>query len=98
MFVIIILILIVDSVMLGIHAVDCNRGAAEYLIPLYLLQIVGYAVLYRIYLKMKGGQREKLEDKVKRLRNENIALKQSVEEKIGETTEIDQDVIPENKE
>ncbi len=85
MFAIIILILVIDSIMLGIFAVDCNRGAAEYLIPLYLLQIVGYAALYRIYLKMKGGKREKLEDKVKRLREENAALKQSVVGNVKET-------------
>ena len=53
MFIIIILILVVDSVMLGIFAVQCNRSAAEYLIPMYLLQLIGYAALYRIYLKMK---------------------------------------------
>ena len=85
MFIIIILILVVDSVMLGIFAVQCNRSAAEYLIPMYLLQLIGYAALYRIYLKMKGGKREKLEDKLKRLREENIALKKSIGEDVEKT-------------
>ena len=85
MFIIIILILVVDSVMLGIFAVQCNRSAAEYLIPMYLLQLIGYAALYRIYLKTKGGKREKLEDKLKRLREENIALKKSIGENAEET-------------
>ena len=85
MFIIIILILVVDSVMLGIFAVQCNRSAAEYLIPMYLLQLIGYAALYRIYLKTKGGKREKLEDKLKRLREENIALKKSIGEDVEKT-------------
>ncbi|MCD6418008.1 hypothetical protein J7M00_04415 [bacterium] len=85
MFIIIILILVVDSVMLGIFAVQCNRSAAEYLIPMYLLQLIGYAALYRIYLKTKGGKREKLEDKLKRLREENIALKKSIGEDAEKT-------------
>ena len=85
MFIIIILILVVDSVMLGIFAVQCNRSAAEYLIPMYLLQLIGYAALYRIYLKTKGGKREKLEDMLKRLREENIALKKSIGENAEET-------------
>jgi len=71
--------------MLGIFAVQCNRSAAEYLIPMYLLQLIGYAALYRIYLKTKGGKREKLEDKLKRLREENIALKKSIGENAEET-------------
>ncbi len=86
MFTIIILILVVDTIMLGIHAVNCNRSAAEYLIPLYCLQLVGYAALYRIYLKMKGGKREKLQDTLERLKEENIKLK----EKLGQ--------VPENEE
>lgn len=86
MFIIIILILLVDTVMLGIFAVDCNRSAAEYLIPMYGLQIIGYAALYRIYLKMRSGKREKLEDKLEQLRRENIELR----EKLGETPKTEQ--------
>jgi len=73
--------------MLGIFAVDCNRGAAEYLIPLYVLQVVGYAALYWIYLKMKGGKREKLEDTLQRLREENAALKGKINETPQPATE-----------
>ncbi len=87
MFIIIILILAIDTVMLGIWACRCNPGAQVYLIPMYALQIVGYAALYRIYLKMKGGRREKMQDQIARLRQENEQLKQKIAEKTGKQPE-----------
>ncbi len=83
MFTIIILILLVDTVMLGIFAAQCADYQTEimvYLVPMYGLLVLGYAALYRIYLKMQGGKREKLADKVQRLRDENIKLKESLGE------------------
>jgi len=49
-----------------------------------LLQIIGYAALYRIYLKMKSGKREKLQDVVKKLREENEELKSTIQQKNAE--------------
>ncbi|RKZ27343.1 hypothetical protein DRQ29_03710 [bacterium] len=84
MFIIILLILLVDTIMLGYFACDCGDWQREilvYLIPMYLLQIIGYAALYRIYLKMKSGKREKLQDVVKKLREENEELKSAIQQK-----------------
>ncbi|GEM_PF-6149290 len=84
MFIIIILILLVDTIMLGIFACKCNPGAQVYLIPMYALQVVGYAALYRIYLKTKGGKREKMQDTIARLREENEKLRERIAMKKGE--------------
>ena len=84
MFIIIILILVIDTVMLGIFACKCNPAAQVYLIPMYALQIVGYAALYRIYVKMKLGKREKMQDKIARLREENEKLREQIAIKKGE--------------
>jgi len=81
MFIIIILILAVDTIMLCIFAVKCNPADQNSLIPMYALQVIGYAALYRIYLKMKGGRREKLADTLQKLREENAALKEKLGEK-----------------
>ncbi len=83
MFLIIILILFVDTVMLCAFAIHCNRTAWDYLIPMYALQVVGYAALYRIYIKTKLGKKEKLRDKLERLRAENVELKRRLGEAEG---------------
>jgi len=67
--------------MLGYFAIECNPTGTNYLVLMYLLQVIGYAALYRIYLKMSSGKREKLQDIVSRLREENEKLKSSIQQK-----------------
>jgi len=81
MFLLIILLLVVDTIMLGVFAVKCNPSNWDYLVPMYAVQIVGYGALYRIYIKMNSGKKEKLEDKLTRLREENETLKKQVVER-----------------
>ena len=90
MFIIVLLILFVDTIMLGYFAIECNPSGTTYLIPMYLLQIIGYAALYRIYLKMKSGKREKLQDVVKKLREENEELKSTIQQKNAEDKDTEE--------
>ena len=92
MFIIIILILAVDTIMLGAFAAQCadfQKEVLSYLLPMYALQLVGYAALYRIFRKMQSGKREKLSDRLTRLREENASLKEMLDKKQSELCEPD---------
>jgi hypothetical protein len=79
MFSIILAILLVDTIFLCIFAIKCNPSMIEYLVPMYLLLVIGYGMLYSISRKMQGGKREKLQDKLIRLREENEQLKKKTD-------------------
>ncbi len=80
MFYIIMIILFIDTIMLAIFALKCNPNSF-YLIPMYAVPLIAYAALIRIYVKTKSGKREKLQEDLKRLREENIRLKEMLSDK-----------------
>lgn len=84
MFPLILIMLSVDTVLLAYYAGQCADWQWEnlrFLMPMYLVQLVAYAALYYIYMKMRGGKREKLSSKLEQLRKENEELKRLYQEK-----------------